>query len=150
MSGIFGIIDTRARRNGELRRLAAAMGAAMRHRDWLVTEHTADDQHGIALGRIGIGIFNKGPQPLWNADRSIALVMAGELYAVDYEEPADVRASSDERRVLCAYETLGDVFAERLDGMFVVALWDRDRRRVIVANDRFGTYPLFYAFTGGS
>jgi asparagine synthase (glutamine-hydrolysing) len=149
MSGIFGIVDARTPRSGDVGRLAAAMATAMTHRDWFVTEYAADDQHGIAVGRIGIGIFNKAPQPLWNADRSIALVMAGELYGVDHEETTDMRASSDERRVLSAYETLGDAFAERLDGMFVVALWDCRRRRLVIANDRFGTSPLFYAFTGG-
>jgi asparagine synthase (glutamine-hydrolysing) len=123
------------------------MGAEMSHREWYVVETFADEALGVGLGRIGIGIFNQKQQPVWNESGTAALVMAGEFYNQD-ELGADLGAM-DEQVALALYETLGDDFASRLKGAFIVAIWDKTRSRLVIANDRFGTYPLFYAHRAG-
>jgi asparagine synthase (glutamine-hydrolysing) len=119
----------------------------MSHREWYVVETFADEAVGVGLGRIGIGIFNQIQQPVWNESGTAALVMAGEFYNQG-ELGADLGAM-DEQVALALYETLGDDFASRLKGAFIVAIWDKTRSRLVIANDRYGMYPLFYAQYGG-
>ncbi len=78
MSGVFGFADPE--RAIDIRSLASQMSEAMSHRDWFIAESFVDDSKNLAIGRIGIGIFNQEPQPVWNSSRTIALVMAGEIY----------------------------------------------------------------------
>jgi asparagine synthase (glutamine-hydrolysing) len=146
MSGVFGVVDPK--RRIEVEALIEQMGACLSHRAWYIAEHFADRARNVALGRVGIGIFNRGSQPVWNAARTIALVMAGELYAVEGDETPDP-ALSDEQRALALYEKRGDGFVRGLEGSFVIAIWDSGRDRLLIANDRFGLYPLYYAARDG-
>ena len=142
MSGVFGIIDpTRAAEAGGW---AATVGAQLSHRAWMVAEHWADPTLNLALGRLGLGIFNRAPQPVWNAARTVALVMAGEFYTA---RPSG--ADTDEQAALALYERHGPDFARHLNGAFIIALWDVARQRLVITNDRFGLYPLYYAHRAG-
>ena len=145
MSGVFGVVDPR--QQVDVSRLTDRMAGAMSHRDWFVADRFVDYEHNLAMGRIGIGIFNKSPQPVSNSTGTVALVMAGEVYNKDVLGDDPVR--SDENIVLSLYERLGDDFINRLNGAFVMAIWDKARRRLLIANDRFGLYPLFYTCHGG-
>jgi asparagine synthase (glutamine-hydrolysing) len=145
MSGIFGIIDTG---QTDLKKLLTAMGQVMKHRPWYQVECYYDETQNIGLGRIGIGIFNKATQPVCNADQTVALVMAGELYNQD-ELSKNGPTQSDEQIVLTLYEQLGDRFINRLKGAFIIAIWDRVRHQLLIVNDRFGLYPLHYASYNG-
>ncbi|HLF25333.1 MAG TPA: asparagine synthase-related protein [Anaerolineae bacterium] len=147
MSGVFGIADPR--RRIAARPLADQIAVSLSHRDWYVAEHTVAEEHNVALGRIGIGIFNATPQPVWNAAHTIALVMAGEIYNRDALRQQRGQ-SSDEQLALDVYEEVGEDFARRLNGAFIVAIWDTRRQQIVIANDRFGLYPLFYACRAGS
>jgi asparagine synthase (glutamine-hydrolysing) len=150
MSGVFGVIDPG--RQIDVRSVADKIAASMCHRDWFVTDSHVDDERNLALGRVGIGIFNATPQPVWNSARTVALVMAGEFYNRDALRKSvigECAQESDEQLALALYERVGDGFAGRLNGAFIVAIWDKERNRVLVANDRFGLYPLFYACRGG-
>ena len=91
------------------------MAATMSHRDWFVSDHFIDETRHLTLGRIGIGIFNRNSQPVWNTTRTVALVMAGELYNRDLitKDVAD-REKSDEQLALALYEKFGDEFVTRL------------------------------------
>jgi asparagine synthase (glutamine-hydrolysing) len=124
------------------------MAVALSHRDWFVSEGFADREHNLAMGRIGIGIFNTVPQPIWNSAHMVALVMAGEFYDVDVPG-AQVGTEPDERTALVLYERLGDDFVNHLNGAFIIAIWDATRNRIVIANDRFGLYPLFYTCRAG-
>jgi len=123
-----------------------AMGEAMAHRDWYVVETHTDARHGLGLGRIGIGIFNKASQPVWNEDHTVALVMAGELYN---PKTPDSSGKSDEQVALDLYEEIGEGFVSRLNGAFIMAIWDKRRNQLLSANDRFGLYPLYYTCRDG-
>ena len=146
MSGVFGVVDPG--RQIDVRSVADKMAASMCHRDWFVADSYVDDERSLALGRIGIGVFNATPQPVWNSTRTVALVMAGEFYNRDaLVEIAD--AESDAELVLALYERLGDKFVGRLSGAFVVAIWDKTRGLLLIANDRFGLCPAYYAHYKG-
>jgi asparagine synthase (glutamine-hydrolysing) len=146
MSGVFGVIDPK--RQIDVHVLTNKMASAMSHRDWFVTENISNDELNLAIGRIGIGIFNRTPQPVWNAAHTIALVMAGEFY--DMDKPKDhLSETSDEQIALALYESLGDEFVNQLNGAFIIAIWDKPRYQLLIANDRFGLYPLYYAHYNG-
>ena len=142
MSGIFGVVGTNYSDN--LHEVIREMAEVMAHRDWFEAEQYIDEQRNIAIGRIGIGIFNKGPQPVWNAARTLALVMVGEIYNRDLLE-ANSNERTDEELILSLYQEMGDKFAASLEGVFNIAIYDQVENKLVIANDRFGLYPLFYA-----
>ena len=93
-----------------------------------------------------------GDQPMVDSERGNAVVFNGEIYnhlALRRElstQGASFRSShSDTEVLLHAYAQWGEDFVERLDGMFAFALFDRARGKIILARDRFGKKPLFYA-----
>ncbi len=96
-----------------------------------------------------------GRQPLANEDGSIWATLNGEIY----NHPAlrtgllaqgHVLATRTDTEVLVhLYEEYGDALVHALEGMFAFAVWDARRGRLLVARDRFGEKPLFYAHRGG-
>src|SRR5262249_43745091 len=103
-----------------------------------------------------IDLSEAAAQPMASDDGAVRLVFNGEIYnhhALRAELEARgqrFRSRSDTEAILRGYETWGDGVVERLDGMFAFALWDRRRRRLLVARDRAGKKPLFFATTGGT
>jgi asparagine synthetase B (glutamine-hydrolysing) len=57
------------------------------------------------------------------------------------------RTRCDTETILHAYEDAGDALVEQLDGMFAFALWDVARKHLLLARDRLGIKPLYYAIT---
>ena len=86
---------------------------------------------------------------------SFALVYNGEIY--NYVELRDelrrgghiFSSSGDTEVLLAAYARWGEECLDRLNGMFAFALWDRRRRRLVCARDRFGEKPFYYALGEG-
>jgi asparagine synthase (glutamine-hydrolysing) len=122
--------------------LVDRMGQSMLHRDWYAVDSWSQVGPAVGLGRIGIGIFNRHIQPVWNAARSHALVMSGEIVRPKH---GTVSGQTDEQVVLSLYETHGTGFVKHLEGTFVCALWDQSQQELLIANDRFGLYPLHFA-----
>lgn len=155
MSGVFGVAISKHQNgssfSGEvLRPLTEKMAASLAHRSWFATDHFVEEEKGVALGRVGIGIFNKMPQPVWNSSNTIALVMAGEFYNhAELDQEGLHKAETDEQFALSLYEQYGQNFAKYLNGAFIIALWDQSRRQILISNDRFGLYPLFYTCHAG-
>jgi asparagine synthase (glutamine-hydrolysing) len=145
MSGIFGIVDSR--QQVDVRALVKKMSAAMSHLDWFMADYYVDESQSVALGRIGIGIFNKEIQPVWNSSGTVALVMAGELYNCD--TLGDRTTKTDEQFVLARYESLGADYVRQLNGAFIIGIYDKRNNSILIANDRFGLYPLFYTCQAG-
>ncbi|HID53940.1 MAG TPA: hypothetical protein EYP41_18120 [Anaerolineae bacterium] len=108
-------------------------------------------QADIGLGRVSLGILNPEAQPLWNADKSIALVMIGELYDTQdlrqdlQRRGYQFRLNNDAELALHLYQEYGDEFALKLNGAFAVAIWDEPSRKLRIVNDRLGLFPLYYA-----
>jgi asparagine synthase (glutamine-hydrolysing) len=111
---------------------------------------------GLAARRLAIIDLETGDQPLANEDGSVHVVQNGEIYnyrALREELEAQghrFRTSGDTEVLAHLYEQHGDGFAERLRGMFALAIWDGRRRRLVLARDRFGIKPLYYRAVGGA
>ena len=136
--------------------LLEAMKSAIRHRgpdaegSW-----TAD---GISLGHRRLSIVDlseSGRQPMGNEDGSVWITFNGEIYnqldlRKDLEAKGHVfRSHADTEVIVHGYEQWGDDCVRRLTGMFAFALWDTRRRRLLLARDRMGIKPLYWARVNG-
>lgn len=107
---------------------------------------------GIALGmrRLSIIDVHGGRQPIQNEDGTITVVFNGEIYnhhALRRELEGRghrFRTASDTEVLVHLYEDLGEDMFGRLNGMFAFAIWDENRRRLVLARDRVGMKPLSY------
>jgi len=121
--------------------------------------HRGPDDEGIGVSegatigarRLAIIDLVHGNQPMPNEDGSVLAVQNGEIYnflelKADLEQRGHRFTTHNDTEVLPhAYEEFGDDFVERLRGMFAIALWDKKRRRLLLARDRLGNNPLVYA-----
>ena len=111
---------------------------------------------GIAARRLSIIDLALGDQPIANEDESVWVVQNGEIY--NYRELREELAAAghrfhtngDTEAHVHAYEQFGPRFAERLRGMFAIAIWDTREQRLVLARDRFGIKPLYYRVAGGT
>jgi asparagine synthase (glutamine-hydrolysing) len=132
----------------------AAMSATLVHRGPDSDGTFVDGPVGLAARRLSIIDLEHGDQPLGNEDGTVTVVQNGEIY--NYRELRNelgrnghrFRSSGDTEVIAHLYEEDGLRFAERLRGMFAIALWDARRRRLVLARDRFGIKPLLYRVEG--
>jgi asparagine synthase (glutamine-hydrolysing) len=114
-----------------------------------------DGPVGLAARRLAIIDLVTGDQPLANETGRVTVVQNGELYnyrelRLELERAGHVFSTSSDTEVLAhLYEEHGERFAERLRGMFAVALWDSEQRRLLLARDRYGIKPLYYREDAG-
>jgi asparagine synthase (glutamine-hydrolysing) len=103
----------------------------------------------MAMRRLSVIDLTGGWQPLYNEDRSIALVANGEIYnfielRVQLEERGHrFRTGTDCETIIHLYEDYGADCVNHLRGMFVFALWDSRRKRLFLCRDRMGEKPLY-------
>ncbi|GIV76499.1 MAG: hypothetical protein KatS3mg050_0893 [Litorilinea sp.] len=128
------------------------MAQAVRHHPWYrVTLH---QEPGCGLGRVSLGHEPDPEQPVWDPGGRVALWMEGELYngpalrqrLAAQGFPAPVESDAD--LLLRLYLAEGEGFAALLNGAFAIAIWDRRSRTLLLATDRFGSYPIYYARVG--
>jgi asparagine synthase (glutamine-hydrolysing) len=130
------------------------MCAAMEHRGPDARGVFVEDGVGLGMQRLAIIDVAGGDQPLFNEDRTIALVMNGEIYNFQ-ELREDLRRRGhtfsshvDAEVIVHLYEEHGEELVTHLRGMFAFAIWDARRRRLFCARDRVGKKPLFWARKG--
>ncbi len=131
----------------------SAMLGTIRHRG-------PDDEGAYRSGPVGLGHrrlsiidLGSGHQPLSNEDGSVWVVFNGEIY--NYKELRafliskghQFRTTSDTEVIVHLYEEFGEASVERLFGMFAYALWDEKKKTLLLARDRVGIKPLYYAMT---
>ena len=111
---------------------------------------------GVALGmrRLSIIDLEGGRQPISNEDGSVWIVFNGEIYNYrelrrDLEQRGHLfKTDSDTETIVHLYEEHGARCVERLRGMFAFAIWDERARQLLLARDRLGIKPLYYADRG--
>jgi asparagine synthase (glutamine-hydrolysing) len=147
MCGICGLLSRDVPDPG----LVEGMNAAIVHRG---PDHGAVESHGrcvLGYRRLSIIDLHTGDQPLANERGDVVAVFNGELYNFrelrrELESAGhEIRGTGDSPLIPHAYEEWGLGFAERLEGMFAIALWDRARERLVLVRDRLGKKPLLYA-----
>jgi asparagine synthase (glutamine-hydrolysing) len=151
MCGICGVVSASGSVDPE--RLAR-MSATLVHRGPDSAGEFVEGPVGLAARRLSIIDLETGDQPIANEDGTLHVVQNGELY--NYRELRReleraghrFRTHGDTEVLLHLYEEHGEGFAERLRGMFAVAIWDAPRRRLVLARDRFGIKPLYYRAVG--
>jgi asparagine synthase (glutamine-hydrolysing) len=123
--------------------------AALAHRGPDGTGYHVAAGVGLAHSRLSIIDLEGGFQPLYNEDRSLAVVCNGEIYNyVELRSELErlghrFATGSDSETLLHAYEAWGTACLERLHGMFAFALHDSRKRELFIARDRLGIKPLF-------
>src|SRR4051794_5438289 len=154
MCGICGLVATSG--GSPDRAALEAMNDALHHRGPASAGGVGDRPVGLAARRLSIIDLETGDQPIANEDRSVHVVQNGEIYnhaALRKElerQGHRMRTDHSDTEVLVhLYEQHGPAFAERLRGMFAVAIWDSRERRLVLARDRFGIKPLHWARTPG-
>lgn len=124
--------------------------------------HRGPDSEGLWLGagsalgmrRLSIIDLKTGDQPVWNEEKSVVVVMNGEIYnfktlRTKLEEKGHTfKTDTDTEVVPHLYDEYGEEFVDHLNGMFAIALWDLRLRKLIIARDRFGEKPLYYGVFG--
>ena len=153
MCGIAGIVrwDQRPVLEHEIRAMCGAM------------VHRGPDDEGIYLGdgvaigmrRLSIIDLSNGHQPVSNEDGSVWIVFNGEIY--NYQalrrdliaRGHAFRTNSDTETIVHLYEEYGAGCVEHLRGMFGFAIWDTRTREMLLARDRLGIKPLYYAERSG-
>jgi asparagine synthase (glutamine-hydrolysing) len=135
--------------------LIARMTDAVAHRG-------PDDAGGYLADRVSLGhrrlsiidLSSDGHQPICNEDRTVWLVFNGEIY--NFRELRErlqaaghvFRSRSDSEVIVHAYEEYGRDCLRRLRGMFAFAIWDERTQALLLARDRVGIKPLYYARVG--
>ena len=153
MCGIAGIVAIGSAARGRAR---ARCRDARRHRASRADDAGlfVDGQAALGHRRLSIVDLAAGQQPLSNEDGTIWIVFNGEIYnhadvRPELEAAGHVyRTRSDTETIVHAYEQWGDACVERFRGMFAFAIWDAPRRRLLLARDRLGVKPLYWARRG--
>jgi asparagine synthase (glutamine-hydrolysing) len=125
--------------------------------------HRGPDEEGVYIGsgvaigmrRLSIIDLEGGQQPISNEDGTVWIVFNGEIY--NYRELRrelerdghTFRTDSDTETIVHLYEDLGPRCVERLRGMFGFAIWDECKRQLLIARDRLGIKPMYYAERNG-
>src|SRR5947209_7063965 len=151
MCGIAGVVDLAGREVA--RPLLERLCGRLRHRG--PDEEGFHFDRGAALGQRRLSIIDlaTGKQPLANEDGTVWVTFNGEIY--NFQELRGrlealghrFSTQSDTEAIVHAYEQFGPECVNEFRGMFAFGLWDGPRRTLLLARDRVGKKPLFYAQT---
>jgi len=153
MSGVFGLVD--ANKGAHHEKTLSRMGKVLSHRSWFCTDYSTDQANGVYLGRIGIGVFNKIDQPCISEDGRITIFLTGEFYDTEkirrtlQANGVLFRNDSNIELALRLYQEHGMDFLKKLNGIFLLLIYDAANGQLYLANDRFGLYPIYHMHRNG-
>ena len=153
MCGIAGIAGIETAEKG--RQAISGMIGAMSHRG-------PDDEgiwveENVVLGHTRLSIIDlssEGHQPMTDATGRWTIVFNGEIY--NYKEIRDelpdarFRSNTDTEVILAGFIEWGEKILEKLNGMFALAIWDREKERLFIARDRLGIKPFYFYESKGT
>ena len=148
MCGIAGIVDVCGTGAVPEREALARMVGALRHRGPDEFGLYRDERAGLAHARLSVIDVAAGQQPLCNPGRTLWIVFNGEIFNhVELRTELEAlglrfRTRSDTEVIVRAYEAWGDAAFPRMNGQWALALWDAQRKRLVLARDRLGVRPL--------
>lgn len=160
MCGLTGVFVSGNRPEAELRQIVGAMTASLQHRGPDAEGIWSAD--GIALGHRRLSILDLSPagaQPMQSACGRYVIAFNGEIYnhfdlrlhLASAAAAPEWRGHSDTETLLAAIAHWGlDETLKRAWGMFALALWDREARRLSLARDRIGEKPLYWGWAGSA
>lgn len=156
MCGIAGIMSLQRRPCDVYRtqEIVRHMTELIAHRGPDGEGHLAVDEGHVFLGHRRLAVIDlsdKAKQPMQSADRRYSVTYNGEIY--NYRELKNELESlgyyfatkSDTEVLMKAYEAWGIGGICKLNGIFAFAIWDDYKKELIMARDRYGTKPLYYA-----
>ena len=155
MCGIAGWINLENNRLPNSEAVLHSMCERMKHRGPDSEGLWTDETVALGMRRLSVIDLHTGEQPVYSEDKSIVVMMNGELY--NYRE---VRASlekrghkfvtsSDTEILPHLYEEYGEAMLDEINGMFAFALWDKRKQKLLIARDKFGEKPLYYGVFDG-
>lgn len=148
MCGITGILD----KDGSAidRSMLQMMSRAVHHRGPDEEGYYFDQHVALGIQRLKIIDLETGSQPIHNEDKSVWVVLNGEIYNYrELKRQLEDRGHkfytrSDTETIVHAYEEWGDGFIEHLSGIFGFAIWDTGNQRLLLARDRIGVKPVYF------
>jgi len=156
MCGLTGFVARAATPDG-MRAALRGMSECLAHRGPDDSGEWFDAEASVALGFRRLAIIDLSPaghQPMLSASGRYAVTLNGEIY--NFEElrrelRAEWRGHSDTEVMAAAFDAWGvEAAVRRFNGMFAIAVWDREARRLHLVRDRMGVKPLYYGFAGGA
>jgi len=110
---------------------------------------------GLGIRRLSIIDLETGSQPIYNEDRSVVVVLNGEIYNFqdlrkELEKRHKFYTRTDVEVVAHLWEDCKEGLLKYLNGMFALALWDERKKILFLARDQLGKKPLFYTRIGNS
>lgn len=109
---------------------------------------------GLGFRRLSIIDLSTGSQPIFNEDKTIAVIFNGEIYNfLELRKSLEIRGHkfytrTDTEAIIHQYEEDGEKCFEKFNGMFAIAIWDSRTKKLILARDRLGKKPLYYFWDG--
>lgn len=150
MCGINGIIySERSGRSIDISELVR-MRDVLHHRGPDEAGTFVENNVGLGHRRLSIVDLRNGQQPMFNYDKSCVITYNGEVYNhADYRAELLVKGYryqtySDTEAILHLYEEYSEACVHKLRGMFAFAIWNKNKRELFIARDRFGVKPLYY------
>ncbi|MGH9444198.1 MAG: asparagine synthase (glutamine-hydrolyzing) [Terriglobia bacterium] len=150
MCGIAGIVNndsTEIVRAGAIHQMCQAIAHRGPDDEGIYAHRSA----GLGMRRLSIIDVDGGHQPIHNEDETLWVVFNGEIYNFPELRPELERrghrfyTNTDTEVIIHLYEDMGSACVQKLRGMFAFAVFDERRRRLLLARDRLGIKPLYYA-----
>ena len=154
MCGIAGLVRRPQASGADLAALSEKMAARLAHRGPDGAGVWTDSEGAVALAHRRLAIIDLSPtgaQPMSDATGHFSITYNGEIY--NYRElragleskGVRFRGHSDTEVLVELYAREGAECLQRLNGIFALAIWDRDRRELFLARDALGVKPLYFS-----
>lgn len=149
MCGFVGYINF-SKKNGRSEGDLRIANETIKHRGPDEGGYFQDDFVGFGHQRLSIIDIDSGRQPIFNEDGSIVVIFNGELF--NYQKLREeliskghkFKTNGDTETIVHLYEEKGKDFVHYLEGMFSLAIYDIQKKEVILARDRYGIKPLYF------